>query len=134
MKNSILIIAAMIAFTITNISAQSTLQTTAVTASSIELLSSKDMGLITAPSELSEYLSNHVQYPSQYVEYAITGTSTVSITFNAYGLITSYEIIKSLGPQFDNEIHKALNKLDQINVSPNLNKEYTVVMPIRFTM
>lgn len=134
MKNFIFIVATMIAFTTTNINAQSTLQTTALAVSTVEMIATNDMTLVTAQSELSNYLSANVQYPAQFVEYAITGTSTVAITLNANGSIASYEITKSLGSLFDIEIHKALDKLENINTSSKTNNEYTVVMPIRFTM
>ena len=53
--------------------------------------------------EFMDYVKEHIRYPASGIPDQVKGTVKLRLTVNARGVISDIEVIRSLGPQFDEE-------------------------------
>jgi len=61
--------------------------------------------------QLYQYLNDQLQYPEDGIRDSIQGITTLSITLNEKGQVENIEILKSLGPTFDQEALRLIQNM-----------------------
>ena len=83
---------------------------------------------------LSQYLSDHLQYPELANSYGIEGTIKAAVTLSEEGKILSVEIIKHLGLGCDEAVLKMISEMPvwEPTVKNGHPVKQTVILSVRF--
>lgn len=86
--------------------------------------------------QLGHYLKDSLVNPPQVRELGIEGVSVIRFTVNTDGSQSDFEILRSLGPTFDEEVLRLVNKIPVWK--PAKNRGYPVackmMLPFRFRL
>ena len=67
-------------------------------------------------AQLTQHLITHIEYPAAMVNSGIEGQTIVRVSISEKGKVTRPVIVKSIHPEFDQAVLKAMKMIDAIQI------------------